>query len=105
MRFFMRISFDGTPFHGWQIQQNANSVQAEINNALNILLKEKNIETTGCGRTDTSVHARKFFLHFNYPEIRNISIFIHQLNSILPAEIAVHSLFRVEEDAHARFSA
>lgn len=58
-RYFIRLSFDGTKFHGWQVQQNANSVQGELNKALEILFR-KPIETTGCGRTDTGVHA----LHF-----------------------------------------
>jgi tRNA pseudouridine38-40 synthase len=105
MRYFLRISFDGSDFHGWQVQQNAHTVQAELNTALGILLRNKNIETIGCGRTDTGVHARKFFIHFDANEISDTDDFIHHLNSLLPNTIAVHSLFPVADDAHARFGA
>jgi tRNA pseudouridine38-40 synthase len=105
MRYFIRLSFSGKKFHGWQIQKNANSVQAELNNALSTLLRNKDIETTGCGRTDTGVHARKFFAHLDTDEIKNPSDLIHQLNSILPHEIAIQALFPVDEKSHARFSA
>ncbi|MBK8362402.1 MAG: tRNA pseudouridine(38-40) synthase TruA [Bacteroidetes bacterium] len=103
-RYFIRLSFDGTKFHGWQVQQNANSVQGELNKALEILFR-KPIETTGCGRTDTGVHALHFFAHFETEEITDVSDLIHKLNSILPMEIAVHSIFKVPPDYHARFSA
>ena len=65
MRYFIQLSFDGTDYHGWQIQKNAHSVQAELNAALNTVLRQP-VETTGCGRTDTGVHAREFFVHFDY---------------------------------------
>ena len=105
MRHFLRLAFDGTDFHGWQIQQNAHSVQAELNNALEILLKIKNIETIGCGRTDTGVHARKFFVHFDCDEIVDGNDFIHHLNAMLPHSIAAQAVFPVPNDAHARFNA
>lgn len=104
IRYFMRLSFNGRDFHGWQIQQNANSIQQEVNSALSLLFKRE-IETIGCGRTDTGVHALKFFLHFNFTKLQNITDLIHQLNAILPSSIAVHSIFQVADDAHARFSA
>jgi tRNA pseudouridine38-40 synthase len=63
-RFFIELSFDGTNYHGWQIQKNAVSVQEVLNEKLSIILREP-IETTGCGRTDTGVHAREFFAHFD----------------------------------------
>ena len=105
MRYFIRISFDGTDFHGWQVQKNAHSVQAELNKALEILLKKSEHETIGCGRTDTGVHAHKFYVHFDSEEILNGDDLRHHLNSILPTSIAVHSIFKVPDDAHARFSA
>ncbi len=104
LRYFMRLSFNGRDFHGWQIQQNANSIQQEVNNALSLLLR-KNIETIGCGRTDTGVHAENFFLHFDFNKLENIPDIIHQLNAILSPSIAIHSIFQVADDAHARFSA
>jgi tRNA pseudouridine38-40 synthase len=105
MRYFIRISFDGTPFHGWQIQQNANSVQAELNRAIAVVLRRDEIVTTGCGRTDTGVHALKFYAHFDHDVELDSNAIAQKLNAILPREIAVHSFFSVDEDAHARFSA
>ena len=64
MRFFIELSYKGTNYHGWQVQSNANSVQAEINKALSSILNTK-IEVTGAGRTDTGVHAKKMFAHFD----------------------------------------
>jgi tRNA pseudouridine38-40 synthase len=103
-RYFLRMSFEGSAFHGWQIQENAHTVQAELNNALKILLK-KETETVGCGRTDTGVHARMFFVHFDTDDLTDVNKFVHQLTAILPAEIAVQSVFETDVKAHARFSA
>src|SRR5436853_4508736 len=100
MRYFIRLSFDGKPFHGWQVQENANSVQSELNRALDVLLRKKNIETVGCGRTDTGVHAKMFFAHFDHEDEIEATDLIHQLNSILPHAIAVHSIFHVNDDHH-----
>jgi tRNA pseudouridine38-40 synthase len=63
-RYFIELSYDGTNYHGWQIQKNALSVQEVLNEKLSVILREP-IETTGCGRTDTGVHARDFFAHFD----------------------------------------
>ncbi len=105
MRYFIRCSFDGTNFHGWQIQENAHSVQAELNKALTILLREE-IKTTGCGRTDTGVHASKFFVHFDVTEpINSTEDLLYQLNALLPNAIAIQGLFSVSNDDHARFDA
>jgi tRNA pseudouridine38-40 synthase len=104
VRYFLRIAFNGTPFHGWQIQQNADSVQAHVNRALGILLRTE-IVTIGCGRTDTGVHATKFYLHFETEKEIESLPFLHQINSILPPSIAAYALFKVEDTDHARFSA
>ncbi|MFN8165017.1 MAG: tRNA pseudouridine(38-40) synthase TruA [Bacteroidia bacterium] len=104
MRYFLRIAFNGSAFHGWQIQQNANTVQAEINRALKVLLKS-DTETTGCGRTDTGVHARKFYLHFDTDALIDSAEFLHSLNAILPPSIAAYSVFSVDTTSHARFGA
>lgn len=105
MRYFIELSFDGTDYHGWQVQDNAHSVQAEINKALSILF-QKEMLTLGCGRTDTGVHARKFFAHFDgdiSPD--NIKDIVHHMNSILPGDIAIHRIIPVHPEAHARFDA
>jgi tRNA pseudouridine38-40 synthase len=102
-RFLLEIQFDGTNYHGWQIQQNANSVQAEINAALQIIFQE-NIETIGCGRTDTGVHASQFFLHYDCTK-EIPKDFNYRINQILPSDISVLSIKKVEADFNARFDA
>ena len=105
MRYFLKLSFNGKNYHGWQIQQNAHAVQAELDNALSVLLKEE-INTTGCGRTDTGVHAKIFYAHFDVQaEIENSGYFRHHINCLLPHDIAVHNLISVDPRAHARFDA
>lgn len=104
-RYFLKLAYNGTSFHGWQIQENAHSIQEEIQKSLGILLKK---ETTciGCGRTDTGVHARCFYAHFDSAEvIESKKNFIYQLNALLDKSIAIHDLFLVKNDAHARFDA
>ena len=63
-RYFIRLSFNGTNYHGWQIQPNAVTVQETLNRDLSIVIGEK-IQVTGCGRTDTGVHAKIFYAHFD----------------------------------------
>ena len=103
-RYFLELSFKGTKFSGWQIQDNANSVQAEINQALTVL-GGKPTECVGCGRTDTGVHALQFFAHFDLKEMKEEQQFLFQLNSILPLDIVIHQLHPLHEDAHARYDA
>ena len=87
------------------MQKNAHSVQTEVEQALSVFLQEK-INTVGCGRTDTGVHAKIFFLHFDVSnEIVNNVHFLHHVNCLLPHDIAVHQLIKVNPDAHARFDA
>ncbi len=105
-RYFIELSYDGTNYHGWQIQKNAVSVQEVLNEKLSVILRQP-IETTGCGRTDTGVHAREFFAHFDWkgrPMDKKDNI-VRSLNSTLPKDIAVKRLFPVAEKAHARFDA
>jgi len=104
-RFFLRISFKGTGYAGWQIQENAISLQEKLNNALSILLNQP-VSSIGCGRTDTGVHARQFYVHFDHdPGIPQPQKIVHQLNSILPHDISIHELISVQNDQHARFDA
>lgn len=100
MRFFLEISFAGTRYKGWQIQPRARTVQAEINKAIATLLS-RDIKTVGCGRTDTGVHARQFFLHFDSDK-KPGEHFIYKLNRILPDDIAVKKLIPVEPTARSR---
>ena len=103
-RYFIEIKYDGTNYHGWQIQQNANSVQAEINKALSTLLQTE-IMVTGAGRTDTGVHAQQLFAHFDTDNEFNLDKIKFKLNSFLPDDISCTNLTKVADDAHARFSA
>lgn len=106
MRFFLEISYDGTSYHGWQVQENAHAVQHEIDMAISSLFKGKKIETLGCGRTDTGVHATQFFLHFDLEQNPyELNDFVFKLNRILPRDIAVRNIYKVADDAHARFDA
>ncbi len=105
-RFFLEIAYDGTAYHGWQVQENAHSVQAELNRALEKLCGGLSIETTGCGRTDTGVHATCFFLHFDLPVLPSSpEDFIYRLNTILPKDIAAYRIEALHDSAHARFDA
>ncbi|MBI1265855.1 MAG: tRNA pseudouridine(38-40) synthase TruA [Cryomorphaceae bacterium] len=103
-RYFLEIAYDGTPFCGWQIQVGQPSVQEEVNKALGMLLKEE-IDTIGCGRTDTGVHAAQFFVHFDTENKVDCEHLTYKLNHILPAEIAVFRTVAVDDEAHARFGA
>ena len=106
MRYFLRLSYDGSAFCGWQIQPSSPSVQACLEGALSRLLGTF-VPVTGAGRTDTGVHAADYVAHFDLdgPLPYEASDFIYKLNAILPREIAVRSVAPVESDRHARFSA
>lgn len=106
-RYFLRLAYKGTAYQGWQVQPHTTAtVQHFLNEKLSMLLREP-VEVTGCGRTDTGVHAREFFAHFDFdgtiPE--NDERFVYHLNAVLPKDIAVQQLYRMPENAHARFDA
>ncbi len=103
-RYFVRFSYDGTNYHGWQIQPNGNSVQEELQKALTTILRA-DIEVVGAGRTDAGVHARDMAAHFDFPEEIDGAQLTYRLNRLLPRDIAAKEVYRVEEDMHARFSA
>jgi tRNA pseudouridine38-40 synthase len=124
-RYFIELAYDGTHYHGWQIQPNAVTVQEVLNEKLSIILRQP-IETVGCGRTDSGVHATEFFAHFDVDGfIDDSSLFmakqnsngydpstmnhepktVRGLNSILPKDIAIKNIVPVAPDAHARFDA
>jgi tRNA pseudouridine38-40 synthase len=105
-RYFIEIAYNGTAYHGWQIQANASSVQEVLNKALSTICREK-IETLGCGRTDTGVHARQLFAHFDLYGKADLADprFLLSLNSLLPYDITAKNIFEVKPDAHARFDA
>ena len=104
MRFFIELSYKGENYHGWQVQPNANTIQEEINKALSVILNDK-IEVIGAGRTDTGVHAKKMFAHFDYYIDFEIQDLIFRLNSFLPIDIVIVDIFKVKDDANCRFDA
>ena len=100
----MTISYDGRRYHGWQIQPNGDSVQAQLQRGLSLLLRVE-ITVTGAGRNDAGVHARMMVAHFDYPETLDGRQLTYKLNKLLPCDIAVDNVRQVADDLHARFSA
>lgn len=103
LRYFIEFSYNGKNYFGYQIQPKDISVQEELEKALSTILREK-IKTTGAGRTDTGVHAKKMFAHFDTDHILDQKL-VHQLNSFLPNDIGIRQIFKVKDDFHARFDA
>lgn len=104
-RYFFEISYDGTSYYGWQRQPKQLSVQEAIENVLSRLYSNTPIQITGCGRTDTGVHAKHYIFHVELNEISDTAHFRFKLNRMLPASIVVHSIHEVDSDKHARFDA
>ena len=104
MRYFVEISYNGSKFHGWQIQSNAITVQQTIEQAFFTLLK-KQIKLTAAGRTDTGVHAIQMYAHFDLEEEDLLFGLKIKLNSYLGKDILLKNLYKMNKDAHARFDA
>lgn len=102
MRFALELSYNGAAYHGWQVQNNAHTVQAEINTALATLLGHE-VETLGCGRTDTGVHALQYFAQFDTDKLPVNPVF--RLNRMIPEDIAIKAIYQVPENFNARFDA
>ena len=105
MRYFLEVAYEGTHFHGWQAQKNTpKTVQASIEEGLsNILRKETPI--VGSGRTDTGVHCKKQFAHFDTEKEIDTDNLKYRMNSFLPPQIAISNVLPVLETAHARYDA
>lgn len=103
-RYFLELGYKGTHYHGWQIQKNAHTIQAELEKAISTILGV-NTGIMGSGRTDTGVHASRQFVHFDTTEDLKEDDFLKKLNGILPKDIAGYSLRKVKEEAHTRFDA
>lgn len=105
MRYFLRLAYDGSPFHGWQRQPDAISVQQKIEEVLSLILRQE-ISITGAGRTDTGVNASEMYAHFDADSpITDVSRFLHSVNSLLAPHVVVFQLLPVKNNAHARFDA
>lgn len=111
-RYFIELAYNGTDYHGWQIQPNAITVQECLDRALSTYFRQV-VATLGCGRTDTGVHASQFYAHFDLAlkdgvaaiSLTDDSRAVTGLNSLLPYQIAIKRIFEVADSAHARFDA
>lgn len=103
MRYFVELAYNGTNYFGWQKQPQQISVQETIEKAFSTILRVP-IAVTGCGRTDTGVHAKQYFLHFEF-EAAFPKAFLSRINKVLPKDISIFRIFPVAADAHARFDA
>ncbi len=104
MRYFIQFSYNGSAYHGWQMQPNAITVQEVLEKALSTLLGET-IATMGAGRTDAGVHAQKMLAHFDTDISLDSTNLVYKLNAFLPYDVAVSQIYKVQPDAHARFHA
>ncbi|MFP4018691.1 MAG: tRNA pseudouridine(38-40) synthase TruA [Bacteroidales bacterium] len=105
-RYFIKLAFKGTKYHGWQIQEKDITIQEVINKAIGTILRE-DINVIGAGRTDTGVHASCFYAHFdsNKTPTENRDHFLFKINNYLPKDIAIYDIFPVPDKAHSRYSA
>lgn len=104
MRYFIEFSYHGKNYHGFQTQPNAASVQETLTKAMQLLVN-KSIEIVGAGRTDSGVHAKQMFAHFDVADVIDTSYWIPKLNAYLPKDIVIYDIFEVSKEAHARFDA
>lgn len=95
--------YDGSQYAGWQRQPNALSVQEVIEDRMSQMLQVP-MDIVGCGRTDAGVHALEYYAHTETHHNLD-EAFLYKLNNFLPSDIAIKDIFKVHEDAHARFDA
>ncbi|WP_159779628.1 tRNA pseudouridine(38-40) synthase TruA [Flavobacterium sp. 9AF] len=104
MRYFIKFAYNGKNYFGFQIQPDAISIQETLDKALSLLLKQK-IEIVGAGRTDSGVHAKEMYAHFDYDTYLDASYWVKKMNSYLPKDIVIYDFIPVEKESHARFDA
>ena len=104
MRYFLKLSYFGKAYHGWQNQPDSISVQEVLEQNLSKVFPFS-VAIVGAGRTDAGVHARQMFAHFDASEELDCQELTYKLNSMLPKDIAISEVFPVRKDAHARFDA
>ena len=108
-RFFIEVFYKGTNYSGFQVQENANSIQSEVEKSLSVFFKES-FSLTGSSRTDAGVHALSNYFHFDSSLLssytpQRLNRAIYNLNAILPADIVIKRIYPVKDDAHCRFDA
>lgn len=99
----LTVCYDGTRFHGWQVQPNGITVQETLQNAIETITGIRS-DLTGCSRTDAGVHARRFYCTTAAPAMA-ADRFCKGLNAVLPEDVAVLSVSPVSETFHPRYSA
>lgn len=104
MRYFIEFAYNGKNYCGWQYQPHSPSVQETLNKALSTILRA-DLDITGAGRTDTGVHAKQMYAHFDFDELFDTDLLIHKLNGFLPDDIVIYQFIPVAGTAHARFDA
>ena len=104
LRYFIKLAYKGTNYHGWQYQPNAITIQQLVNNALSTLLKVT-VNVVGAGRTDSGVHASEYYVHFDVENKINTIDLIYKVNAILPDDIVIYTIFKTDDNLHARFDA
>lgn len=104
-RYLFKISYSGTSFFGWQKQPSQITIQETIETNLSKIHSLKEIGIVGCGRTDTGVHAKEYFFHWDCESKIDLEQIQYKLNKMLPDSIAIHGIEEVSDDLHARFSA
>ena len=102
-RYFIEVAYKGTRFSGFQIQENANTVQAEIEKAF-FIIQRAPVSLTGSSRTDAGVHALQNYFHFDFEGAIN-PMLVYKMNAVLPPDIVVNHLHVMEAEAHSRFDA
>lgn len=103
MRYFFHIGYNGYNYHGWQKHAGFATIQETLETNISKLLKEP-VTAIGCGRTDAQVHARQYFFHLNTDKELGEKI-LFRLNKMLPEDIAVFDIIKVDENAHAQYNA
>ena len=104
MRYFFYLAYKGTNYNGWQVQPNANTIEAEVIHALQTLF-QKTTPIVGSGRTDSGVHAKEQVFHVDIEQEIDCETTLRKLNGILPKDIVINKIRAVRSDAHARFDA
>jgi tRNA pseudouridine38-40 synthase len=102
-RYFLELAYKGTAYSGFQVQENANTIQSEVEKAFKTLHRRP-VNLTGSSRTDAGVHALQNFFHFDDEEGINPQI-IYKMNAILPRDIVLKNIYTMPSDAHSRFDA
>jgi len=104
LRYFIDLSYNGRAYHGWQIQPDVTTVQAELNHALSTVLRTP-LDCMGAGRTDTGVHAKQMVAHFDIDTKIDVKDIVYKLNVLLPKDIHINTIKEVQPEIHARFDA